>query len=327
MLPSMPPLARRRAVLAQCFSLAAASLFVPRLRAAPPDPARWQRLDASLKQLASNVDGQLGVCVRDLNDGGALSFNGAQRFPMHSTVKMIVTASLAERIARGEVGLRQIAQVPSEGRAGGQGPVDRVLAAHGDQRVSVLALMEAVMLESDNAACDAMFGLLGGPQTVDADLRRWGIPGIRVERTMAQTYRPFQDRANAGATYRAFMKNPGNDATPDGYAEFTVRLVNGRLIAPAATTLVMDLFSRSRLAQDRLTAGLGAGWSVASRSGSGPTVDGRSSGTHHIAYATTAAGTRLVIAAFLGDAAGDAARRSAVLADVGRCVREAWQAA
>lgn len=320
----MPRSLPRRHVLRQGLA-AAAVLAAPTLTRAAPD--RWRTLDASLSALSATVDGRLGVCVRDLGDGGTSSLHGRERFVMHSTVKMIVCASIAERIARGEIGLKQSVRVPAEGRPGGQGAIDKALAAHGDGRFSVLALMEAAMLDSDNAGCDAMFSLLGGPQAVDADLRRWGIAGIRVGRTMAQTYLPFRDTVRAKAVYDALLKDPGNDATPDGYAEFTVRLVNGSLIAPAATTLVTDLFARSRLGPGRVTAGLGPGWTVSSRTGGGPTVNGRCSGTHQTVYATTSTGRRLVVSAFLGDAAGDSARRDAVLAEVGRRVRAAWQTA
>jgi len=123
------------------------------------------------------------------------------------------------------------------------------------------------------------------------------------------------------------LADPRDRATPSGYAEFARRLASGSLLDAEATAIVVSRWKRSTLTPNRITAGLGPAWTVASRSGTGPNVGGRGSATNHAVLATSPAGRPVIVAAFLGNAPGSDASRAAVLAEVGRAVAEACAAA
>lgn len=249
---------------------------------------------------------------------------------MHSMVKLIVAASVAERIGKGVFTLQTAVPLLQATRPGGVGPIDVALRDQGDQTVSVERLIEAIMLYSDNAACDGLMALVGGPAAIDADLRRWSVSGIRVDRTMRELYAPFnraRNEAEAKRRYDALLADPRDCARPTAYAEFARRLVDGKLLDAEATAIVMAAWKRSTLTPNRLTAGLGGGWTVASRSGTGPNVGGRVTATNHAVLATSPAGRPIIVAAFLRNAPGTDAARAAVLAEVGHAVAAACAAA
>lgn len=294
------------------------------------DPAsnvcRINALLPALQEVAGRASGELGVSVIDLAGGASCAVRGDQAFPMHSMVKLIVAASVAERIGQGEIALQTPVRLQQATRPGGVGPVDVALRDHGDQTVRVERLIEAIMQYSDNAACDGLMQLVGGPAAVQADLRRWGVSDIRVDRTMRDLYAPFNaatTEAQSQRHYDALLADPRDCATPTAYAEFARRLATGSLLGTQATAIVMAAWARSALTPNRITAGLGAGWAVASRSGTGPTAGGRTTSTNHAVLATSPAGRPVLVAAFLRNAVGRDAERAAVLAEVGRAVSAA----
>jgi beta-lactamase class A len=295
-----------------------------------PNVCRINALLPALQDVAARAKGELGVSVIDLAGGASCAVRGDETFPLHSMVKLIVAASVAQRTCAGLFTLQTPVTLSQATRPGGVGPIDVALREQGDQTVSVERLLEAIMLFSDNAACDGLMALVGGPAAIDADLRRWSVSGIRVDRTMRELYAPFnraKSEAEAKRHYAALLADPRDRATPNAYAEFARRLAGGTLLDAAATAIVMGWWQRSTLTPNRITAGLGAGWTVASRSGTGPSVGGRVSATNHAVLATSPAGRPVIVAAFLGDASGGDAGRAAVLADVGRAVAEACSAA
>ncbi|QEI04504.1 serine hydrolase [Pigmentiphaga aceris] len=292
----------------------------------PPNVCRINALLPALQDIAARANGDLGVSVIDLVGGASCAVRADDSFPLHSMVKLVVAASVAYRIEQGAFGLQTLVALSQATRPGGVGPLDVALREQGDQTASVERLLEAILLYSDNAACDGLMALVGGPSVINADLRRWSVADMRVDRTMRELYAPFnaaQTEAESRLHYEAWLADPRDRTTPTAYADFARRLAGGSLLGAQATSIVMNGWQRSTLTPNRITAGLGAGWSVASRSGTGPTVAGRTTSTNHAVLATSPAGRPVLVAAFLRNAAGADAERAMVLADVGRAVATA----
>lgn len=309
-------------------ALPISAMWFPTAAAAEPaaNVCRVHALSLALQDIATGTAGDLGVSIIDMASGASCAVRGDEPFPMHSSVKLIVAASVVERLRQGVFTLATPVKLMQSNRPGGVGPVDVALRDEGDQTVSVEQLLEAIMVYSDNAACDGLMALVGGPAAIDADLRRWSATGIRVDRTMGELYRPFNAARSEGEAqrhYDALLADPRDRATPTGYATFARRIADGSLLDAQATALVMGWWRRGTLIPNRITAGLGAGWMVASRSGTGPSVAGRTTSTNHAMLATSPGGRQIIVSAFLRNAPGKDAERAAVLADVGRAVRVA----
>ena len=255
----------------------------------PPNVCRINALSVALDGVAARAPGELGVAVVDMTGGGSCAVRGDDPFLLHSSVKLIVAASVADRIARGVFTLQTPVSLRQATRPGGVGPLDVALRDQGDQTASVARLLDAIMQYSDNAACDGLMALVGGPAAIQEDLRRWSMTGIRVDRNMRDLYAPFNaatSDAESQRHYAALLADPRDRATPTAYANFALRLAAGVLLDATGTAIVMQAWQRSALTPNRITAGLGAGWTVASRSGTGPTVNGRTTGTNHAVLAT-----------------------------------------
>src|SRR4249919_2995981 len=136
------------------------------LIAAPAAAATSPALQTFEQQLASIIDsrpGNYGVAALDLKTGEMISVRGDEPFPMASTVKIAVAANYLAQVEHG----RRTLDDQIRGR-------------------SARALIDAMLIHSDNYATDILIRDLGGPKTLQAWLDQQGIRGLRIDRTIAQ---------------------------------------------------------------------------------------------------------------------------------------------
>lgn len=72
-----------------------------------------------------------------------------------------------------------------------------------------------------------------------------------------------------------------------------------------------------------IRAGLPKGFSIAGKSGTGPTVDGHLSAWNDMGIVTSPSGRHMIVAAYLRDSTLSDADRCAIFADLGRVVAAA----
>lgn len=314
----------RRTLLAATLGLAACSGEPPTQEAraaSAPGSQTPPALTEGLQAAAAAAPGLLGAAVAETAGARArAAVNGEAACPMHSTAKLIVAAWAANEVARGRLANDRAVTLRRETSPRGVGRFDKVLASAGVVSATVGQMLEAMMLDSDNAASDGLVSLSPGPAQIAAAL---DLPaGLRMDRTFRQQY--GEGLASADA-YGAWLADGRDTATPLAFLGVLERLADSRLGGPEGDARVRDLMARSTLGPARIPAGLGPDWAFAGRTGTGLSFGGRTTGTNHVGLAThKATGRVIAIAAFLKDAAGDAAGREAALARVGAAVRAAW---
>lgn len=284
-------------------------------------------LEAALQAAAASADGTLCATVLTVTPntiGPPVSVNGATACPMHSTAKVFVAAWAFEEIAAGRLSAaREVTLTREAFPVRGVGRVDRVLEAEGRVTASVSHLLDAMVLDSDNAATDGLISLAGGAEVIAQALDL--PPSVPFRRGMGQVYALFGGREPTMVQYQAFLAEPSDQTTPVGYATCLARLAWGRLGSEQGDARTRALMEASPLGADRLKAGLGDAWRLQGRTGTGPSVAGRRTGLNHVGLAIhKTSGRTLAIAAFLRDSSGDDAARAASLAAVGRAVAHAW---
>jgi len=141
----------------------------PGIGATIPAPVTDAKLQAALARIAANAPGRCGIVAIDLRTGRTARVHGIDRIPMASLSKLPVALAVLDAVDRQRFSLSL--------------PVALRTAAHGEQLRTVHDLLEAMMVQSDDTACDALLGRVGGPRAVSVWLRRHRLPGIRIERT------------------------------------------------------------------------------------------------------------------------------------------------
>jgi beta-lactamase class A len=115
-------------------------------------------------------------------------------------------------------------------------------------RMTVRKLLEAMVVNSDNIACDRLLALVGGPQAVDARMRGLGIEGIAIR---------FSEREMTAG-------KGDNTAKPAAMIALLVRMARQGLgLLPASAKYLEDLLLQAGTGAKRIKGALPSGTLVA----------------------------------------------------------------
>ncbi|WP_240325489.1 serine hydrolase [Sphingomonas mesophila] len=253
------------------------------LVAAPAMAASSPSLTSLERQLAYMVDGRsgnYGIAALDLATGEMVSLRGDTAFPMASTMKIAVAANY---LAQVEFGRRSL-----DDRIGGR---------------SARALMEAMMIKSDNVATDLLLANLGGPAKLQQWLRERHVSGMRVDRTIAQLLAAKRD-----------LWDVRDSATPRAMVELLRRIDKGELLRPSSRAYLLDLMARCKTGRNRMRALLPASAQVQHKTGT------LNNYTSDVGFITLPDGRRLAVAFF----ARGGANRPATIAMAARTIYDGF---
>lgn len=258
---------RRRIVLA-----GGAVLLCPGALFAATSSSPQQQL-AALEQVAG---GRLGVSARNARTGATVAHRADERFPMCSTFKaMLAAAVLARQAGDATLLAQRISYQKSELVT--YSPITEKHLADG---MTVAELCAATVQYSDNSAANFLMKLLGGPQAVTAFARSIGNDVFQLER--------WETELNS-----AIPGEVRDTTSPAAMSHSLQQLLLGKSL-PSPQRQQLESWMRGNTTGDqRIRAGLPAGWSAADKTGSG------AYGTvNDIGVAWSPDGTPLVIAIY-----------------------------
>ena len=140
-----------------------------------------RRLESEIARLSTISGGKVGVGIIHLETGRELFVNGAEPFPMASTVKVPIAVELLTRVQAGTVRLDSMITVRPNDLHPGSGTLTGLFNDPGVS-LSVHNLLELMLLISDNSATDMVLKVAGNGPAVNSRLSALGIKGISVDR-------------------------------------------------------------------------------------------------------------------------------------------------
>ena len=196
---------------------------------APAVPHEDTELTRRLAAVLAGFPGDAGVYVRNLRTGATVAIRADEAFPTASMIKVPLLASLADRIAAGELAWNQ-PLVFAESLRRNDGDVIAQIRPGDSVTVQKLAWHMVVM--SDNTASVWLQQRMGG--------------GLAVNRWLA---------SNGFAITRVNSKTPGREAeyrqygwgqtTPREMASLLVMIREGRAVSPSASNRMYRMLSGS----------------------------------------------------------------------------------
>jgi len=221
-------------------------------------PPSLRFLEQRLAALATENPGEYGIGALDMQTGEMVTFNGDQPFPMASTMKVAVAATLLSQVDAGQRRLDD--------------PIGGTTAYR---------LLEAMLIHSNNQATDMLIASLGGPGVVDAWLRSHRLSGIRVDRNIAQL---LSDRRD--------LRDIRDSSTPTAMLNLLRLIDTGNALSPASRTLLLDVMRRCATGSNRIRGLLPPGAMVEHKTG---TLTGY---TGDVGFLTRPDGRRLAVVFF-----------------------------
>ena len=264
---------------------------------ASPEFAAPVHNDSRLAALESKLGGRLGVSALDTGSGHTLRHRAGERFPMCSTFKLLAVAAILRRVDTDcETLDRQIQVHPSE--VVGWAPVTE---KHIGEKLPLRALCEAAITLSDNGAANLILNALGGPQGVTGYARSIGDKITRLDRR--------ELALNEGRS-----GDPRDTTTPDAALADLRKLLVGKGLTPASSTLLGDWLVADKQGLVRIRAGAPAGWRVGDKTGTG------NKATNDVAILWPPRRPPILVAAYIHLSPRPADEQQAALAEIGRLV-------
>jgi beta-lactamase class A len=293
---------RRRSVLAAALLLPLAGCGAPPAAppaaspapVAPPTPPRTDRLP----ELERRFDARLGVYAVDTGSGRELAHRADEPFAMCSVFKALAAAAVLQRTPPEYLEKRVHF---TEADVVDPSPV---AAQHVAEGMTVRELCDAAVRYSDNTAGNLLLADVGGPAGITTFARSLGDEVTRLDRT-----EPELNSAVPG--------DVRDTTTPRAIAGSFRALVLGDHLDPADRALFTEWLVGNRTGDERIRAGLPAGWRVGDKTGTG------SYGTaNDVAVVWPPGGAPIAVAVLTSRSAEDATRDNALLAEAAAVVAQ-----
>jgi beta-lactamase class A len=217
---------------------------------APAVPHEDAALAERLRTMLTGFPGDVGLYIRHLRTGATVAIRADEAFPTASMIKVPLLATLADRIAAGELAWNQ-PLVFAESLRRDDGDVIAQIRSGDSVTVEKLAWHMVVM--SDNTASVWLQQRMGGGLAAN----RWlEANGFKVTRVNSKT--PGRE-----VEYRQFG---WGQTTPREMAELLVMIREGRAVSPSASNRMYRMLSGSFWMNEGLSA-IPAQVNVASKQG------------------------------------------------------------
>jgi len=266
-----------------------------------------QVLRKQIEQIAKPVKGIVGVSVRNVETGDTVSYNGKARLVLHSVMKFPIALTVLHLVDTGKLQLNQIIHVKKrDWDKGIWSPIRDQNPKGGDFTISTL--LNYMIAQSDNGACDILLKLLDGPKTVQTYMLQIGIRGIAIRTSEAEMAASWE------LQYTNWCK-------PVEMTELLNMFYNGKVLARPTTDTLYKMMLGTTTGPKRLKGLLPAGTLIAHKTGSSPTnAEGLSPATNDVGIITLPNGKHIIISVFVCNSTNDEATREATIAKIGKAV-------
>ena len=270
-----------------------------------------QDLKKDLERIAATAGGRVGVSAVLIESGEHIALQGDRPFFMASVVKFPVALRVLELVDDGKLRLDQRVQVKASDRAPGVTTLDGRFKP--GAMFTIRELLEFMILNSDNTACDVLFRFTGGPPATESRLLALGIQGIRVDRTEKEISAAYS------ASRAQFLKDSRDTATPDAMAALLAKFEHGETLKPATTALLSGMMEKATTFPNRLKGLLPPGTVVAHKTGTW-----REAATNDAGIITLPDGSRHIAISVFTNQTKSGVDVEHTIAEIARAVYDHW---
>jgi beta-lactamase class A len=312
----------------------------PVTRPAPVRPQPSADLLNVIQALGAGFNGEVGISVRDIDEGWVVAWEGDRPRPQQSVSKLWVAIAVMDAVDRGDLSLSDPVTVTRSDLTVFHQPI-RALIGKTGYRTTIGELLRGAMTRSDNTCNDVLLWKVGGPSAINRMLARKGIAGVKFgpgervlqARTAGLEWRPewaggwgfLQARAAMSfeardKALRRYLAAPMDGASASGVTLGLSLLAQGKLLTPRSTNSLLTLMRSSKTGPLRLKSGLRPGWMLAHKTGTGQELGNLATGYNDVGLLVAPDGHRYAVAVMIGSTRQPIPARMRLMGDVTRAV-------
>jgi len=294
----------------------------------------------AVQALGASFKGQVGITVRDIDEGWVVAWDGDTRRPQQSVSKLWVAIAVMDAVDRGQISLSDRVTLTRADLTLFHQPIRTLIGPDG-YTTTIDELLRGAMTRSDNTCNDVLLWRVGGPAAINRMLDAKGVegvtfgPGERVlqAKTAGLEWRPEWAggwgflQARAAMTYEArakalnrYLAAPYDGASANGVTLGLSLLAQGKLLSARSTASLLTLMRSSKTGPLRLKSGLRPGWSLAHKTGTGQDLGSLSTGYNDIGLLVAPNGHRYAVAVMIASTREPIPVRMRLMGDVTRAV-------
>jgi beta-lactamase class A len=244
----------------------------------------------SLRAIEAQSGGELGFAAIHIESGWRTVFGAKETFPMASVAKLPMAIAFLRAVDSGRIRLDTVVRMTRADHRPGFSRVYHRTMKDSAGAVSVHALLDAMLTESDNTASDYVLRLAGGPAVADDLMRRFGLEQIDVTSyegelilkwagvdpmtsdsvwTRDRIYAHIEKAGKAAweLAQARLVDDPEDASPPEPLARLLVAVADGRILSKRMTDTVLAIMSRAVTGKRRIPAMLPGGTPVAHKTG------------------------------------------------------------
>jgi beta-lactamase class A len=286
--------------------LAAAALVFVALSTHAQSP-----LQDTIRNIAREAKGTVGVAYKMADDASYEGINTTAHLPMQSVFKFHLALYFLHQVDQDALSLNQPIPVHKDDWEPKEYSPLRDQYKTPPASLPLQDLLSAIILNSDNVACDILFRKAGGPATIQTYIHSLGITDISIAATESQMHHSWPVQYT-------------NWTTPAAMVTLLEKFDAGKLLSPQNTRLLTKWMSESPRVSARLKGLLPTGTPVAHKPGTSDTSsEGITAATNDVGIITLPNKKHLLIAVFVSDSKAADATRDWVIARIAQLVYQA----
>jgi beta-lactamase class A len=256
---------------------------------------------ARIAAIETRIGGRIGVAALDTGNDKHLDYRAEERFPMCSTFKFLAAAAVLKRVDEKKEKLDRF--VPYNAKDILEyAPVTKEHLKEGGMTLG--ALCEAAIEQSDNTAGNLLLNAIGGPAGLTNFVRALGDRVTRLDR--------IEPELNS-----AIPGDERDTTTPAAISSDMQRLLLGDALSEASRRKLDDWLQRNETGGSMMRAGVPKMWSVGDKTGRGA-----NGATNDIAIMRPPGRAPTLLAIYSVGSTATANDRAAAIAEVTKVVAE-----
>jgi len=261
------------------------------------------RSDAAnqIAAIEARLGGRIGIAALDTGSGKRLDYRAEERFPMCSTFKFLAAAAVLKRVDEKRDQLDRFVSYDAKDILE-YAPVTKAHLKQGGMTLG--ALCEAAIEQSDNTAGNLLLDAVGGPAGVTNFARSLGDQVTRLDRK--------EPDLNSAI--------PGDDrdtTTPGSMLADMTRILTGDVLSRSSRRQLKDWLQRNKTGETMIRAGVPTDWIIGDKTGRGA-----NGATNDIAIMRPPDRAPMLLAIYSLGSTATANDRAAAIAEVAKIVAE-----